>query len=144
MKDKLQIEAKRRSPRRRKKDPPPERILICGSTKWNKVAIIRKALRKFYYKNVDCVIIGTASGAEKLALMLAKYDRFNIVLVPPNVERDGKDANYYRNAWVWNLFKPTQVLAFHQDIENSKSTAQYLKLAKAKNVPYKLFDGHSD
>ena len=88
---------------------------------------------------MDCVILGTSPGAEQLALSVCRDLKFNVVIVPPNLTRDHWNASYFRNNWVMKLLKPTHVLAFHECIDNSLSTAQYLKLAERAKVPHVLY-----
>jgi hypothetical protein len=53
----------------------------------------------------------------------------------------GPSASHLRNAVVVKHFKPATLLAFHEKIEQSHSTVNFMKLAKQKNVDVRHFDG---
>jgi hypothetical protein len=127
------------TPMKPKKKKALVRIVICGSRKWTNNTTIKKALREFDYKEVDTVIIGTAPGAEKLALMNARAQRFNIVQALPNVTRDGINAIYFRNDWIWRVLKPTHLLIFDTDWKENKEVTQHVKIARSKQIDYVHF-----
>lgn len=130
-----------------KKKEVVERILICGPRKWTKPAIIRKTLRQYDYKKIDCVIIGTnTTGVESLSYLFAREMKFNVLLTPPNYLRDGINARFFRNDWVMQNLKPTKVLIFHPNIDDDlddtdQSAFNYRKLAKKKGIEFQVVDG---
>jgi hypothetical protein len=87
---------------------------------------------------VDFVLLGTSPGLEQIALSVCRQLKFNVILLPPNVSRDSYNATYYRNYTMFMLLKPTHVIGFHDDIENSKSTIQLIKLARAKKIEHQI------
>lgn len=130
-------EAKQRV-RRKKKVEANSRIWLIGSRKWKDKRLVKKALSAFNYKTVDFVLLGTSPGLEQLALSICRQLKFNVLLMPPNVTRDSYNATFFRNYTMFTLLKPSHVIAFHDDIDNSKSTAQVLKLARAKKIENQL------
>lgn len=129
-------EAKKRTKRKLKKEKPNDRIWLVGSRKWTDKKAIKTVLKQYDYKTVDFILLGTSPGLEQLALTVCRKMKFNVILLPPNVTRDGINATYFRNYTGFMLFKPTAVYAFHDDMEHSKSSSQLVKLARAKKIEF--------
>lgn len=120
------------------KEPELLRIVVCGSRKWKNKKAIKTSLKRFNFKEVDCVILGGAPGVEQMALPICRELKMRVVLTPPNATRDATNASFYRNEWVFSTLKPNKLLAFHEAIDNSSSTAHYVKLARNKGIDWDL------
>jgi hypothetical protein len=125
---------KPRSKFKKVKEQKPEIVVVCGSTKWTDKKLMKRELAKLPKRNVAYVIIGTSKGSDQLAVSVAKELGLCVVQVHP-IQSLGSSATYIRNEMVIGTFKPTQVMAFHDDLPNSVSSAQYLKLGKKKGIP---------
>lgn len=113
-------------------------VWVVGSTKWKKKNIIKSHLEKLKKLNINFVVMGVGGGAEQYALQACRKLELDVVLVPANNTKWEDNAVWFRNDWILRFFKPTHLLAFHQDIENSRSTAQCIRLAKKKELDFKL------
>lgn len=133
----VKTEAKRRV-KRKKKTELNARIWLLGSRKWKDKRSVTKVLCSFDHQKVDFVMLGTAPGLEQLALPICRRLKFNVVIMPPNITRDGYNATYFRNYLAFTLLKPTHVFGFHDHIEQSSSTIQAIKLARAKKVEHQV------
>jgi hypothetical protein len=145
----LKLEAKQRTKRKLKKETPNARIWLVGSRTWKNKKLIKSVLSQFDYRTVDFVLLGTSPGLEQLALTVCRQLKFNCLVLPPNVSRDGINAIYFRNAINFVLLKPTHVFGFYDDLDlderapkselsQKASTRQLLKLAKEKKIEWKL------
>lgn len=120
-----------------------ERVVVCGSTNWTDKVRIRAALKTLVSKDTRCLIIGTSKGAEQLAITVAKELKFSVIQVHPQ-QHLGTSAVYIRNHEVFRFFKPTRVIAFHNDIETSTSSRIYLKLGAKLAIPSTLVTKHDN
>lgn len=89
---------------------------------------------------MTCVIEGEANGADLLGRRAA--EELGLPLIPVKAEWDkfGKSAGPIRNRKMLTLEigKPELVLAFHDDIENSKGTKDMVQLAQLKGIEYRI------
>lgn len=114
------------------------RVLVCGSRDYTRGKVIWTILDGFAHNNHNLVIIeGDAKGADKLAGAWAD-DAGPYVsheCYPANWDKYGKGAGPIRNKQMLDEGKPDLVLAFSDDIENSKGTRNMLDQAKKADVP---------
>ena len=120
------------------------RILVCGDrnfSDWQRVSKFMDSLGPD-----DVVIEGEAPGADILARDAAKRRRLTVdpyfahwkhtKECPSNCNRmTGKPAGPIRNTQMLDEGKPDRVVAFHDDIEQSKGTKNMLKQALKRNIP---------
>jgi hypothetical protein len=99
---------------------------------------VKKVLSSFDYQKVDFVLLGTSPGLEQLALSVCRQLKFNVLLMPPNLTRDGYNATFFRNYDMFAWLKPTHVFGFHDNIDDSTSTIQVIKLARAKKIEHQV------
>ena len=114
-------------------------ILICGDRNWQNKDKIKEFLMELKLKcNNFKVINGACRGADKMSSQVCK--ELNIVCqeVPANWATYGKVAGPRRNKMMLDL-KPDLVIAFHNDIENSKGTKDCVREAKKRNIEVKLY-----
>lgn len=105
------------------------RILCCGDRNWTSISKIRTRLEE--YRNTDTTIIhGNARGADRLSAQVAMELGLKVLSFPAQWERYGKAAGPIRNQQMLDEGSPELVIAFHNDIENSKGTKDMLNRAK--------------
>jgi len=108
-------------------------ILVCGDRKWTDRALVTAALARFP-KSVT-VIHGGAKGADTIAGEEAARLGMNVAVYNAEWERYGRGAGPIRNERMLKEGRPHTVLAFHDDLANSKGTASMLRLSlKDHNV----------
>jgi hypothetical protein len=112
-------------------------ILICGDRNWGNSQAIRRELGKLDPTD-DVVIHGAARGADSIAGTDAAAMGFAVRSYPADWRRHGRAAGPIRNREMLQQ-RPDQVWAFHDDIHNSRGTADMLRIAKAAGIPTTLF-----
>ncbi len=119
------------------------RVLICGDRHWTNKEIIRAHIPE----GTTHIIEGAATGADTLAGELA--DELGIEKVPfpapweeyrklfpyPMCLKAGTD----RNTIMLAEGNPDLVLAFHNDLKNSKGTKDMVNQAKEEGIPVILY-----
>lgn len=122
----------------------PVRVLVCGSRVWTDGWIIHRLLDgiDYYHHAHDSpvtVIEGGARGADHAAAeWVAGFgDEYPKEHVQYEADWDthGRSAGPIRNQQMLDEGKPTVVLAFSDDIANSKGTADMVRRAKKAGVP---------
>lgn len=111
------------------------KVLICGDRRWNDKKIIHKLLMGLAQMNALVTVIeGCAKGADRVACV---YDdpRFVHEHYPADWEKHGKAAGPIRNLKMLNDGKPDLVVAFHDDLENSKGTKHMVSIAQKAGIP---------
>lgn len=111
------------------------RVLISGDRNWKDKDIILEAL--YSLGNVDVVIEGGARGADTLGKEIAEFLGIPVIHCPADWSQ-GKKGGIFRNISMLN-HKPDLVLAFHNDIGNSKGTKHMLEITKKACIPYRLY-----
>lgn len=112
------------------------RILVCGSRYWDDEEIVHDILEGFYQEGMT-IIDGMAKGADTFGFTWAesKEEFVTSERYAADWETYGKRAGYLRNAKMLEDGKPDLVLAFTDNLQESKGTAMMVKLAKAAGVP---------
>lgn len=116
------------------------RILVCGDREWTDYNAILKEL-KYYnelYK-VSFTIEGEARGADSLARVAAEQLKIPVMKFPADWDKHGKAAGPIRNQQMLDEGKPDLVLAFHDNIEQSKGTKHMIEISKKKGLRVLLF-----
>jgi hypothetical protein len=96
------------------------RILICGDRNWNDLQKVYDTLKE--YPNVEYVIEGEARGADTCGKIAAEMLDIPVLKFPADWTKYGKSAGPIRNHQMLIEGKPDLILAFHDDILNSKGT----------------------
>ena len=115
------------------------RILICGDRNWDDYEKI-----KWFVKSLpdDVFIIeGECRGADKMARQAAEEAGVkdeNILKFPADWNKHGKAAGPIRNAQMLSEGKPTHVIAYHNDFQNSRGTKDMVQRAKRADIPVYL------
>ena len=112
------------------------RVLICGDRNWSDYKTIEEEMKELPKDSV--IIHGCARGADTLTGIIAKKLGFKVLEFPADWKRYGKIAAPIRNRQMIVEGKPDKVLAFHNNISESKGTANMIKQAKKFGIPVTL------
>lgn len=120
------------------------RLLLCGDRNWKDGHLIRSVLgaeiRAFMQANPgakrsDVVVIeGEARGADQGAAAIAVQFGCTVERYPADWDKYGRAAGPIRNRQMLRIGKPDKVIAFHDDIENSKGTKNMVEIAREDAV----------
>lgn len=108
------------------------RVLVCGSRIWTDSQFILNYLSEL--SDVECIIEGDARGADKMAGDAANLLNIPVEVYKPNWGEYGKAAGIIRNGEMLKDGKPDLVVAFSDDIENSKGTKHMVSIAERAGV----------
>lgn len=126
------------------------RILVCGDRNWTDGFLIASKLRSLHNEIAlgtgelnlplsDFVVIdGAARGADSLGHQAAMNLGMDTMRFRADWERYGRAAGPIRNQQMLTEGKPDLVLAFHDDIENSKGTKDMVARARKAGVPVEI------
>lgn len=115
------------------------RLLICGSRFWKNKQLIKTVLQEILYNSViECIVEGEAKGADSMGRELAEELGIPVLKFPADWQHHGKAAGYIRNQQMIIEAKPDFILAFHNDITNSKGTKDMIKQAIKYKIPYRI------
>ena len=136
------------------------RVLICGSRDWTDTGpaprmpsdtvvprrahpppglggdLIRRELSSL--QGVDVVIEGEAPGADTLTRHAAEELGIPVLPFPADWDRHGRAAGPIRNQRMIDEGHPDLVLAFTQDLNSSRGTADMVARAKRAGLPLRL------
>jgi len=112
------------------------RVLICGSRTFVNYDTILGFVKTIPEGSV--IIEGEAKGADKLARYAAEecgYEDDRILKFPADWDKYGRAAGPIRNKQMLTEGEPTHVIAFSDDLANSKGTKNMCSTAIAASVP---------
>ena len=119
------------------------KILVTGDRNWTNEKRMREVIlgieENLYYYNhpgeLDTLffIHGGARGADRLAGKIATEAGWTVKVVTANWEKYGRAAGPIRNQEMLDM-NPDLVIAFHDDLANSKGTKDMVNRAKKKGV----------
>ena len=112
-----------------------DKVIICGDRHWTDYKLILSVIEGF--NNSTLVIVGGATGADTLAGFAAESQGYFVEVHPANWLKYGKAAGPIRNQEMLDR-NPDYVIAFHDDIENSKGTKDMITRAKKAGVEVRL------
>ena len=112
------------------------RILVCGAREWSSFNTVYAVL-KTYPAGTE-VVHGACRGADQIGGLAAKVLGFKVYEFPANWEKHGKAAGLIRNQKMLDQGKVDEVLAFHNDIERSRGTADMVRRAKLAGKPCRI------
>lgn len=113
------------------------RVLVCGDRNWANEAIISKVLNKIK-DDIDVLIDGHARGADQFAHAWAKRNGIDPACYPAKWQTYGPAAGPIRNSLMLKDGKPDLVIAFHNDIQNSKGTKDMCHKALKAGVKVRI------
>lgn len=138
------------------------RVLICGDRHWTDYRFIylwvEELIRvheevhhilKDYPNGMEPLIIieGEADGVDMMARVAAEELGIAVEKFPANWKKHGKAAGPRRNQQMLDEGKPDVIMAFHDDVENSKGTKDMIERAKKARsglgIPCRVFT-HKD
>ncbi len=114
------------------------RILICGDRLWTNGQLILHILTTIGVKNIEVVIEGACRGADRLGGAASRQLGIPVLEFPANWTKFGKSAGPIRNRQMLTEGKPNLVLAFHNNIKNSKGTKDMVNVMRAGGVPVRI------
>lgn len=104
------------------------RVLVCGSRAWEDGALIEKILSSL--DSVELVVEGEARGADTWARLACETLEIPILAFPADWERYGRGAGPKRNQQMLDEGEPELVLAFSEDLNSSRGTADMVARAR--------------
>lgn len=111
------------------------RVLICGDRHWIDIKAIENIILKLKY--IATIIEGEAAGADSLSRVIAVKLNIPVQRYYADWLKYGKAAGMIRNKQMLDEGKPNIIIAFHDDIVNSKGTKNMLDIGiKAGIVCY--------
>jgi hypothetical protein len=114
-----------------------ETIIVCGSREWaNQEEIISflQGLQCEFKPSEITIVEGDCRGADKLAGAAAKSLGYGLIVCPADWKKHGKAAGPIRNQEMIDKYRPSMVVAFHNDYEHSKGTKDMCERAKVANI----------
>lgn len=111
------------------------KVLVCGSRDWVIMKPIMDRLSKL--PKLSLVIEGGQRGVDRLARVAAETLGFDVIEVPANWVGRGSRGGPYRNGLMLDL-GPELVLAFHENYEGSRGTANCVNQATKRGVPVEI------
>ena len=109
----------------------PMKIVVSGGRGWTNKRIIKKRLLELPYNTT--IIEGGCKGADLLAREVSLEIGLELVEFPAIWKRYGKAAGHIRNIKMLNT-KPDLLIAFHEDLKNSKGTKHIVDEAKRRGI----------
>lgn len=110
------------------------RVLVTGDRDWWDSNLIFAELDQL---EPDVVIHGAARGADVMAGDWARLHSVVCISVPAQWNKHGRAAGPIRNQEML-AYSPDFVLAFHDDIDHSRGTADMIRRATVANLRVKL------
>lgn len=114
----------------------PIRILICGSRNFSDSSKIERFVNSLPIGSI--LIEGEANGADKMAALAAQkkgVPEERILRFPADWENFGRAAGPIRNSQMLLEGKPQIVVAFSDNIEESRGTKNMMQQALKKDLP---------
>jgi len=112
------------------------RIIVAGDRNWKRMDIIERELKKFPSGTI--VIHGDAKGADTLGGFVADKLGFKVIPFPAKWKIYGKGAGPIRNQQMLDEGKPDMVLAFHENINESKGTKDMVNRARGIGIKVEI------
>lgn len=117
------------------------RVLVCGAREWEDSEFIYNYLYDLWRKHPDMEIVsGMCRGADSIAASFACDWGIRLFAFPADWKKYGKSAGAIRNRQMLREGNPTLVVAFHEDIDNSKGTKDMVELAYKEGLHVFVLD----
>ena len=111
------------------------RALVCGSRDWQDLSLVESVLRELSPREV---IHGGARGADALVGVAAESLGIPVRTFPADWARHGRAAGPIRNEQMLREGRPDLVVAFHDDPDLGRGTADMVRRALAAGVPVRV------
>jgi hypothetical protein len=113
-------------------------IIFCGDRKWNNFQLIESVLLQ--YPKDTVIVEGDAWGADKITGFLCRKHGYVVKPEPAKWELYKKAAGPIRNREMIKKYSPiAEVIAFHNNINNSKGTKDMITAALEAGINVKLY-----
>jgi hypothetical protein len=112
------------------------RVIICGSRYWKDEQAIHDCIDELPKGSV--VIEGRATGADSIAEAYAFSKGILVIAIAARWDWYGRAAGPIRNLELIDWGRPDKVIAFHDDIGNSRGTKDMVKQAKKQKIEVEL------
>lgn len=118
------------------------KVLVCGDRNWKNPEPIAHRLTQLLDETDEfiTVIHGAARGADTLGGQIASSLGLKVVAVPAEWQRFGRSAGPIRNQAML-VMGPDLVLAFHENIEQSKGTRDMVTRARKAGIETEVIRG---
>lgn len=120
------------------------RVLVCGSRNWHNKEVMYRELDALLASgdlsatpskyDSTCLIHGACRGADLMAAKWAELHGVRTLAFPADWHKYGRAAGPVRNQKMLDDAMPELVIAFHEDIEQSKGTKDMLARAGRAKV----------
>lgn len=112
------------------------KLAIIGSRSFHNFQLMQEEfIKKYDPKDVECIISGGASGADKMAEKLAAEYKIPTKIFRANWSMFGKQAGFLRNHDI--ISNADEILVFMVK-EGSRGTQHSISIAKDMNKPLKI------
>ena len=113
------------------------RVIICGDRKWTDKEKMEQVIFELFIKYDELIIIqGEAQGADLMAKSIAINRNFEHEDYKAQWHYYGRSAGPIRNKLMITEGKPNLVIAFHNNIENSKGTKDMIRQAIKNSIKH--------
>ena len=112
------------------------RVLICGDRNWKDYESIDNFVKKLPKGTV--IIQGMCRGADLMARRAGLKHGFEVKDYSADWSKYGNAAGPIRNKQMLDEGKPDIVIAFHENISQSKGTKNMLKQADKMKLPFQI------
>lgn len=131
----------------KRKEKKEFRVLICGDRNWgdrkiypfgwkSQLIAIREWIESLMHSHKNLVIIhGAAKGADSVAGQVATDLGVECLAFPAQWKVYGRAAGPVRNVQMLTEGEPDLVLAFHNNLSESKGTRHMVSIANTAGVP---------
>jgi hypothetical protein len=115
------------------------RVLVCGDRNWTNKTRMWEVLNNFHkHVAITCIIEGEATGADRLSTLWAALAEVQVERFPAQWSTLGRAAGPVRNKLMLEA-GPSEVLAFHNSIAESKGTKDMLRRAQRAGIRCVLY-----
>lgn len=115
------------------------RLLVCGSRDWQNKDLIKQEIQSLMQGNqIEVIIHGGCRGADLLSADVAKELSIPTEEYPADWNAHDRSAGPKRNQQMLDEGKPNFVLAFHDNIDQSKGTKDMVLRSKKSSIPFKV------
>lgn len=115
------------------------KVLACGDRNWVAASVTLEALLD--YGEGDVLVHGDCRGADRLAAEAARGLGMTIKPYPADWDAHGRKAGPIRNR---QMLKDNPdidlVLAFHDDLNRSRGTADMVRAARKAGIPVRIIN----
>lgn len=131
--------------RRLPEDKLVRKILVTGDREWDDIARVVEVLKG--YRPGTILVHGACRGADIICAAVAETLGFEARAYPADWEKHRRAAGPIRNRqMLTEEHKPEEpidvVFAFHNNFENSRGTADMVKIVEKAGIPWELITSH--